>query len=1322
MKRTLSLVFGALATLGGFTLQATELSAQKAAIYCAEATGCGNVANALSGSFPGGVDRVFNGTNSTLDIRTVDMSQYAVFFVPSLADNGSRQPYALLRDATVAAKLSAALTGRAAVWSGTPDQGKANRDAKDQLIRNLAQYAAAEYATTKAPGLVVLQDASATMTARYNWLQAISGRSISADPTAKVFGRASGLTEVGKQVLGSLAYGNMASFGLTLPGDQDWVAGAAGAENAIAFNGLTSTGALGMSGAGLVSTVKAMWASMFSTANTVLATSGGKNGGYLKGGTISVVYKENTGTLTAGQISSAQYTVTVTPPAGISGPHSATLSAARLPTWLQASWSTPTLDFSGTSPQGSQTATLTLTTTTAATAGTTGKSPEFEIRGDSNGDNTHVLWTGTVNIATCTAPSIATQPSPQSITYGVNTSFTAAGGGSPTPSVKWQVSTNSGSSWSDVSDGGVYSGATTTTLTVTKPGVALSGSQYRAVFTNECGGTQTATSNAAALAVAAKSVNGSFTVAASKEYDGTTAAAITGRALQGAITGDDVSLSGGSAAYADKAVGTNKAVTGSGFTLAGAAKDNYTLGTVSNTTAAITAKSITGSFTADNKQYDGNTSATVLTRTLSGAVSGDAVSLNGGTATFADKNIGTGKTVTLTGASLSGTDAGNYNITSVGTTTANITAITVTGSFTAANKVYDGNATATISGRSITGGVVGSETVTLTGGSATFDTKNVGTNKTVTGTIFELGGADAGNYTLGTVATATANITAKEVTVSSFTAANKVYDGNTVAAITGTPALSGVVGSDAVSVSGATATFDTKNVGTGKTVMLADASLAGTDAGNYSLSATTVTSKANITAKAITGGFTADNKQYDGNTSATVLTRTLSGAVSGDAVILNGGTATFDTKDVGTDKTVTLAGANLSGTDMGNYTLGSVGTTTADITQKELTGSFSAANKVYDGNTVAAITGTPALTGVVGTDAVSLTLAGATFDNKNVGTGKTVTATTPSLSGAAAGNYSLTSVATTTANITTKALAVSATGVNKVFDRTTAATVTLSDDRVAGDVLSTSYVSAAFADANVGTAKPVTVSGMAISGTDAGNYTANTSTTTTADITPANATIAFVETGMVKPVTASLLQPDVTTSPTGLKVTFQYYLNGQLLTSAPTTPGVYEVVATSGDTNYTAVAAKGLFVIYDPNGGFVTGGGWIQSQQSFCKETASCANAAGKATFGFVSKYKQGQSTPSGNTEFQLQAGGFNLKSTSYEWLVVNQGGINAQFKGTATINGTGTFKFQIWATDSNPDKFRIRVWREVNGSEVTVYDNETDVALGGGSIQIKEK
>src|SRR5438094_506745 len=80
-------------------------------------------------------------------------------------------------------------------------------------------------------------------------------------------------------------------------------------------------------------------------------------------------------------------------------------------------------------------------------------------------------------------------------------------------------------------------------------------------------------------------------------------------------------------------------------------------------------------------------------------------------------------------------------------------------------------------------------------------------------------------------------------------------------------------------------TFTDKNVGNGKGVTLTGATLTGTDAGNYVLDSV-ATTVANITAKHITGSFTADNKEYDGNTSATVLTRSLSSAVLGDDVSL----------------------------------------------------------------------------------------------------------------------------------------------------------------------------------------------------------------------------------------------------------------------------------------------------------------------------------------------------------------------------------------------------------------------------------------------------
>ena len=143
-------------------------------------------------------------------------------------------------------------------------------------------------------------------------------------------------------------------------------------------------------------------------------------------------------------------------------------------------------------------------------------------------------------------------------------------------------------------------------------------------------------------------------------------------------------------------------------------------------------------------------------------------------------------------------------------------------------------------------------------------------------------------------------------------------------------------------------------------------------------------------------------------------------------------------------------------------------------------------------------------------DSLTASYTSASFANKNVGTAKTVSVSGISISGTDAANYTANTTASTTADITARSLAVSATGVNKVYDGTTNATVTLSDNRVAGDSLTTSYTSASFADKNVGTAKTVSVSGIAVSGTDAANYTANTTASATANITAKGLTVSGI--------------------------------------------------------------------------------------------------------------------------------------------------------------------------------------------------------------------
>lgn len=94
----------------------------------------------------------------------------------------------------------------------------------------------------------------------------------------------------------------------------------------------------------------------------------------------------------------------------------------------------------------------------------------------------------------------------------------------------------------------------------------------------------------------------------------------------------------------------------------------------------VNPKQVTGSFTATDKTYDGTTAATISSRSVTGTLSGDVVALAGGTATFADKNVASGKTVNGTGFGLTGAAAGNYTLASATlSTTASIMSRPLTG-------------------------------------------------------------------------------------------------------------------------------------------------------------------------------------------------------------------------------------------------------------------------------------------------------------------------------------------------------------------------------------------------------------------------------------------------------------------------------------------------------------------------------------------------------------------------------------------------------------------------------------------------------------------
>jgi hypothetical protein len=428
-----------------------------------------------------------------------------------------------------------------------------------------------------------------------------------------------------------------------------------------------------------------------------------------------------------------------------------------------------------------------------------------------------------------------------------------------------------------------------------------------------------------------------------KTYDGTTS--VTGGTLKlksGTIFAGD-SISGGTFAFADKNAGTGKDVTVSGVTISdGTNSGNYNITYENNTTSTINKADVT--LTAENveKTYDGTTDVAEASRKLkvkSGTIfTGDSVS--GGVFAFEDKNVGTGKVVTVSDATISdGTNSGNYNITYEKNTASTINKADVTLTAEDVKKTYDGTTNVAEADRKLK---VKSGTIftgdSASGGVFAFEDKNAGENKTVTvsgATISD--GTNSNNYNITYEDNTTSTIKAKAITAT-FAAISKTYDGTTNAtAGKGTLNAGDVISGDDVNLdeSGITAVYEDKNAGVGKTVNYSGLALSGEDVNNYSI-ATTATGAGTIDKKAITATFADISKTYDGTTNATAGAGTLEGVEAVDeGKVSVTASASYEKKDAGS-RTVNYTRVALSGDEANNYSIVTTATGAGVINRKVL--------------------------------------------------------------------------------------------------------------------------------------------------------------------------------------------------------------------------------------------------------------------------------------------------------------------------------------------------------------------------------------------------
>ncbi|MGK5037045.1 YDG domain-containing protein [Janthinobacterium sp. LB3P118] len=537
----------------------------------------------------------------------------------------------------------------------------------------------------------------------------------------------------------------------------------------------------------------------------------------------------------------------------------------------------------------------------------------------------------------------------------------------------------------------------------------------------------------------------------SKTYDGNTAVA-GGSLTATGVAGQTFSVGGAGDAsnLASKNVQTGTALgSAAGLVLGssgnGGLSGNYNVLGTAGSSYTVTAKGITlTGISAVDKTYDATTTAGLNAANVgySGMIAGDNVSLAGhGVGSFASKDAGANKTVSVSGFSLGGADAGNYVVTQPTGLTATISkADLVVSGISAVNKTYDAGTGATLSGTAAVSGLL-SDNVSVVGtGSGSFADANAGSGKSVAVTGYALTGLDAANYKVVQPASVTATIRKADLILSG----SKTYDGNTAVA-GGSLTATGVAGQTfSVGGAGDASNLASKNVQTG-TALGSAAGLVLGSSGNGGLSSNynvlgTAGSSYTVTAKGITlTGISAVDKTYDATTTAGLNTANVaySGMIAGDNVSLAGhGVGSFASKDAGANKTVSVSGFSLGGSDAGNYVVTQPTGLTATISKADLVVSgISAVNKTYDAGTGATLSGSASVTALL-SDNVSVVGTGSgSFADANAGSGKSVAVTGYALTGLDAANYKVVPPASVTATIRKADLVLSG---SKTYDGNTA--------------------------------------------------------------------------------------------------------------------------------------------------------------------------------------------------------------------------------------------------------------------------------------------
>ncbi len=565
----------------------------------------------------------------------------------------------------------------------------------------------------------------------------------------------------------------------------------------------------------------------------------------------------------------------------------------------------------------------------------------------------------------------------------------------------------------------------------------------------------------------------------SKVYDSTRYVGPLSWTTSGIIGAELITISTYISLFSTQNVGLNR-IDVSNVIITGSTVTNYYLNPIVPHYSNINKKYFNATFSDGNKNYDGTRETPLLNYSLSGIIGTELIVLSSWDSKFKSSNVGY-QFIDVSNISFNGFTVLNYYLEPVKMVTAYISSIPIVATFNGGNKIYDatsvpGSLTWT------TSGMVNNERIIINNYDAKYINTNAGQQRIDISNII-LFGSTVSNYYLQPVKPIMGTISKKDITAT-FSGGTKVYDSTRYVGPSINGLLSGIIGTEVITISTYIAFFSTQNVGLNR-IDVSNLIIQGNTVLNYYLNPI-VPHYSNINQKQLITSFYGGNKTYDGTTIPNTLTYSISGIIDSESIIISSWTSKYRTSNIG-NQIIDISNVSLIGTTVFNYFIKPVLPIVGVISPRYITANFNGGSKTYDSLRLAGPVSWT-INNIVSGESIDISSYNAIFSTQNVGL-RRIDISNIILKGITSNNYIILPIDSIYALINKRQLNITFNNGDKIYDGTTIPN-TLSwqiSNNVANEVINVDSFSSFYLDKNVGIQR-IDISNVILSGLTVSNY------------------------------------------------------------------------------------------------------------------------------------------------------------------------------------------------------------------------------------------